>query len=68
MTKLIRILNAWVCGCDYKGLIMPNVETYYELAGICRGVQKTTINSDVVKVLEYCGIKYKEEGIGWRVL
>lgn len=68
MVKLIKILNAWCEGRKVRGLKVPTMETYYELCDICRGVQETTINSDVVKILDYCGIAYKEEGIGWRVV
>lgn len=38
-----------------------------ELEGIAMGWQKTTINSNVKAVLDYCKVKTIAEGIGWRV-
>lgn len=67
MVKLVKLLNKWADGrkCALK---VPTMETYYELCNITMGVQETTINSEVVKILDYCGIKYKAEGIGWRII
>lgn len=68
MKKLKKILDAWCDGLKYKGVKTPPLATIYELIDIYNGVSKTTINSEVVSILSFCGIKYRVKGIGWEVL
>lgn len=68
MKKLKKILDAWFDGMKYKGVKTPPLATIYELIDIYNGVNKTTINSEVVSILSFCGIKYRVKGIGWEVL
>lgn len=67
MEKLAGVINSLIDGYSVRGI---NITPYgiNELIDIFRGEQTTTINSDVVKVLEYCGIEYKAQGIGWKII
>jgi len=67
MEKLANVINALMDGHAVRGI---SITPYgiYELVDIYRGEQTTTINSDVVKVLDYCGIAYKTQGIGWKLI
>ena len=66
--KIFSILNMWWDGEEVDGLKRPAPQTMYELVDIASGAQDTTINSEVIKVLDFCDIKYKVDGIGWRII
>ena len=68
MKKLKKILDAWYDGRKIKGIPMPPLATIRELEDICNGISKTTINSEVISFLVLCGIKFRTEGIGWKIL
>ena len=65
--NLKDILNKWKDGEKVKGLKTPPLETVRELQDINYGIQKETINSTVVEVLDKCNIKTKTKGIGWEI-
>ena len=54
MEKLANVINTLMSGHAVRGI---SITPYgiHELVDIYRGEQTTTINSDVVKVLDYCG-------------
>lgn len=68
MNKLNRILGCWMDGKKFNGISTPPLATIHELLDIARGYSKETINSTVVSVLNKCGIKTKERGIGWVIV
>lgn len=68
MNKLNRMLDCWMDGKKVNGISTPPLATIYELLDIARGHSKETINSTVVSVLNKCGIKTKERGIGWVIV
>ena len=65
MEILRQYLNKWINGEHVRGI---NVTLYdiNELIDIYNGVEHETINSNVVSILNKCGIKTKKHGIGWR--
>ena len=67
MEKLATILNSLIDGYSVKGVRVTPYDIY-ELIDIYRGEQTETINSNVVKVLDFCGIAYKAHGIGWKLI
>lgn len=65
MEILKQYINKWINGERVKGV---NVTLYdiHELIDIYNGIEHETINSNVVNVLNKCGIKTIPHGIGWR--
>jgi hypothetical protein len=71
MEKFKEYIEKWLDGYKIKGLyVTPN--DIYECVDIYNAiVQKEkpeTINGNVKKVLDKCGIKTKVKGIGWQIV
>lgn len=67
MNKLKSLLTSWLDGLTVKGCKMPTICDIYQLADIYNGRQTEFISSDIKRVLDYCKIKYRVSGIGWKV-
>lgn len=64
MEKLRKWLEAWYSGKTVRGIIITPVDIY-QLADIYEGKQTEFISQTIHDVLEKCGIKIREKGIGW---
>ena len=68
MDKLKQVLEAWRWGQKVNGIKTPALSTIIELWDIAYSGERETINSTAVSILNACGIKTKERGIGWVVV
>lgn len=71
MKKLEKYLTKWLAGETVKGITVTlttirECETIYN--ELKSGNKPEFINGDVKTILDKCGIKTVEKGIGWKVV
>lgn len=67
MEKLFDYLCKWIDGANVYQVKKPALYVLNELLNIYEKKQDTTICQDTVEILQTCGIKTKECGIGWKI-
>jgi hypothetical protein len=71
MKKLREYLKKWMDGQKVKGLYVTPTDIYIliDIYNAMANKEKPEfIQENVKKVLDKCGIKTKEKGIGWQVV
>ncbi|MBD5534542.1 MAG: hypothetical protein HDQ99_02560 [Lachnospiraceae bacterium] len=72
MKKLKEWIEIWVDGKKVRGIKNVPPATIRELIDIYNAIirkeKPSFINGKVKEILDKCGIKTENEGIGWRVL
>lgn len=71
MKKLREYIEQWLDGKQIKGMHVTLLDIH-ELIDIYNAIIRKEkpefINGDVKKILDKCGIKSKEHGIGWKIV
>ena len=72
MKKLRNWIEIWMDGGEVRGIKNVPPATRYELMDIYNAIVRKEhpefINGKVKEILDKCGIKTVEKGIGWRVV
>lgn len=70
MKKLKSYIDSWLSGKNVRGIyvsVMDIHECIYIYSEIQKGLKPMFINGNVKKILDICGIRTRDNGIGWKV-
>lgn len=71
MQKLRKYIETWLDGKHVRGIKNVPPATIWELVDIYNAIVRkekpSFINGTVKQILDKCGIKTENEGIGWRI-